>query len=449
MPKDHSAALDLPVASLGDRLAFIAGVAGPTVAKGPLVRRPRVLNLADRFDMDARAVRRMADLRRRYGEGPLLVPIPGRLHAVLLSPDHARDVLERTPDPFTPATDEKRRALSHFEPHVSLISFGRERTERRRFNEAVLEEDRPVHSMAGPVLEAARQEARRLLEGLGDRLDWETFFAAWYALVRRVVLGEGARTDTALTDLLERLRFRGNWVMLARQRDDLIADLRARINRHLDRADPGSLAARIAALPKGPDTQPADQVAHYLFAFDPGGMAAFRALAVLSTHTAARDRALDEVRAAGADRSMLPSLRAALLESLRLWPTTPVILRQTTREVILGPGTLPEGTNVILYAPFFHRDEALPFANRYAPELWLDEERGVRTIGRPPFALVPFSAGPGRCPAADFVPMTASAFLAELLEMRRFRLRDRDDIRPDRRLPGTLDHRALAFEVVA
>jgi cytochrome P450 len=456
MPKDMTSRESLPVASLRDRLAFVAEVTAPMLTKGPLIRRPRAVAISERLGLDARAVRRMASLRETYGDGPLLVRIPGRTHAVILSPAHARRVLNETPEPFTPATDEKRAALGHFEPDVSLVSVGAERTDRRRFNDEVLENDRPVHSMAPRFLAVVEDEIGRLVREAGGRLDWDAFIRAWYAVVRRVVLGDGARDDHALTDLLETMRTRGNWVMLKRRRDDLLERFRGMVGRHLARADDGSLAARIAAVPKRGDTRPEDQVAHFLFAFDPGGMATFRALALLAAHPEGLARARDEARAAGSGegRAMLPFLRASMLESLRLWPTTPVILRQSTRETDWNGATLPAGVNVIVFAPFFHRDPGLPFADRFAPELWLQEDdpsRPVRTAADrasgQAVALVPFSYGPGRCPASDLVPMLGSAALATIVAAATPRLHETGRLDGDRPMPGLLDNYTLAFQL--
>jgi cytochrome P450 len=456
MPKDMTQRESLPVASLRDRLAFVAEVTAPMLAKGPLIRRPRAVALSERLGLDARAVRRMAALRGTYGEGPLLVRIPGRTHTVILSPAHARRVLNETPDPFTPATDEKRAALGHFEPDASLVSVGRDRAERRRFNDQVLENDRPVHSMAPRFIAVVEDEIGRLVREAGGRLDWDAFIRAWYTVVRRVVLGNGARDDRALTDLLETLRTRGNWVMLKRQREALLERFRGMVRRHIERADDGSLAARMAALSPSKDTRPEDQVAHFLFAFDPGAMASFRALALLAAHPHALARAREEVRAAGPGegRAMLPYLRASVLESLRLWPTTPVILRQSTRETDWDGATLPAGVNIVVFAPFFHRSASLPFAHRFAPELWLQEDdpdRPVRTAADRAagegVALVPFSFGPGRCPASDLVPMLGSAALATIVAAATPRLHETGRLDGDRPMPGLLDNYTLAFQL--
>jgi cytochrome P450 len=458
MPKDSAPRGALPEASLRDRLGFVAKVTAPMLAKGPLIRRPRAVAVSERFDLDGRGVRELRRLRERYGDGPLIVRIPGRTHAVILSPAHVQRVLAETPDPFSPATDEKSAALGHFEPAVSLVSKGDARTERRRFNDQVLENDRPTHAMAAPFLEVVREEMDRLLAEGGDALDWGRFFPAWCAIVRRIVLGDGARDDDALTDLLETMRTRGNWVMLRRRRTDMLDRFRARVGEHLARADEGSLAARIACLPKSGRTAPADQIAHYLFAFDPGGMATFRALALVAAHPDALARAREEVAdadadaAAGEGREMLPYLRATLLESLRLWPTTPVVLRQTTRDTEWEGGILPKGANVIVFAPFFHRDDSLPFAHRFAPEIWLEEgeaakERPVRTAVDGAVALVPFSYGPGRCPASDLVPMVGGAALAAILSARTPRLADPGRLDAAAPMPSILDNYTLAFRL--
>jgi cytochrome P450 len=451
MPKDTSRRDGLPVASIRDRLAFVAEVTAPMLAKGPLIRRPRIVGLSERFDLDGRAVRRMRALRETYGDGPLLVPIPGRVHAVILSPRDAQRVLRETPDPFTPATDEKKAALGHFEPDVSLVSTGAARRERRAFNDRVLENDRPVHSLADHFVPLVEEEADRLLAAAGDRLDWDTFARAWFRVVRRIVLGDGAAEDSDLTALLDRMRMRGNRVMLARQRRDLLAKFRSMVEVHLARGDAGSLAGRIAVMPRSEREDAADQIAHYLFAFDPGGMVTFRALALLAAHPDALARLRVEAEATGADRAMLPFARATFLEAVRLWPTTPVILRQCTRDTDWDGATMAKGTNVIVFAPFFHRDDDLPFAHRFAPEIWLEKDpaRPVSTAVDGPFALVPFSYGPGRCPAADLVPMVGSTMLAAIARSRTPHLAAPERLRADAPMPSLLDNYTLAFRLGA
>src|SRR3954452_18304586 len=93
----------LPRATLRDTLGMLGGVVGPTVAKGPIIRRHAMVALAERLALDRRAIRRMQRLRDRYGPGPVMLRVPGQPRAVVLSPDHVRRVLQQTPQPF--ATD--------------------------------------------------------------------------------------------------------------------------------------------------------------------------------------------------------------------------------------------------------------------------------------------------------------------------------------------------------
>src|SRR5699024_6853467 len=97
----------------------------------------------------------------------------------------------------------------------------------------------------------------------------------------------------------------------------------------------------------------------------------------------------------------LPQLRAVMLESLRLWPTTPMILREARETTVWRNGTLDAGTSVLIFAPFFHRDdEALPGAHRSAPELWLEDRDDTN------WPLVSFSGGAGFCPGRNVVLLT-------------------------------------------
>ena len=92
-----------------------AGVLGdvlvPLAARGAIVRRPPVENLADRLELDARAVDRLQRVREAHGPGPVRLALPGRELAFVLTGEDVRRVLEGSPEPFALATREKRAAL--------------------------------------------------------------------------------------------------------------------------------------------------------------------------------------------------------------------------------------------------------------------------------------------------------------------------------------------------
>jgi hypothetical protein len=127
---------------------------------------------------------------------------------LLLDERDVRRVLAKAPEPSTPASTEKQAALAHFEPHNSLITRGPQRNARRQFHDDVLQSRQPVHECFRMFFTVVRDEAKRLLadKKLGDELCWPEFNEAWFAAVRRIVLGDGARDDNVLTDELTRLR---------------------------------------------------------------------------------------------------------------------------------------------------------------------------------------------------------------------------------------------------
>lgn len=117
---------------------------------------------------------------------------------------------------------------------------------------------------------------------------------------------------------------------------------------------------------------PSDQVAQWLFAFDAGTMTVWRSLAVILAHTSVHERAMSEIN----DRAECYSyLRSCFLDTVRLWPTTPLILRQTTQVAAVRGSTVPAGAGVVIFVPFFHRDpERVPQAERFDPDFWLDRD---------------------------------------------------------------------------
>src|SRR5690242_314170 len=176
----------VPQAGVLDSLAAFLDVFLPTVAKGVILRRPGMVALAERLELDRRAIRRMQRLRDRYGSGPLRIRFPGRAMALVFEPKHVRRVLTFSPKPFQTSTSLKRAALAHFEPGNVLISTGVAREERRRFHEQALDADRPVHRHAGRFLEIVAEETARLSGEISPegQLNWAQFADAWFRIVR-------------------------------------------------------------------------------------------------------------------------------------------------------------------------------------------------------------------------------------------------------------------------
>jgi cytochrome P450 len=437
----------VPRLGVADTLRVVLGVLGPTIAQGAIARRPRAMALAERLDLDGRAVATVQDIHRRHGDRPVRLALPRRV-ALVLGPGDAHAVLRESPEPFALATREKQGALGQFQPYGVLVSHGPERAARREVNETVLDTPQPVHRLAPAIVATVREEARAVVERAAatGELDWETFSAGWLRMVRRVVLGDAAADDQELQDDLDALRYRANWSYLLPRDRTRRERLRRRLASSVERAEPGSLAGLLAATAGGDDDEvlPVDQIPQWLFAFAPAGMATLRALALLAVDPDEGARVRAEVDGADLDAPQeLRRLRAAVLESVRLWPTTPMILRETTRDTAWDGARLPAGTAVAVYAPYFHRDDdAVGDAHRFAPELWLGE--GPVGDARTDWPLIPFSEGPGVCPGQNLVLLTASTFLATLLEHHDHALRHPRALDPAQ-VPGVISPFAVRF----
>lgn len=425
------------------------------VLAGGTSRGPLTLRAVERTGWERRGIERVRSLRERYGPDPLPFTVRGRTLALVLDPEDAHRVLSGTPESFAHVTRERCGAWARLQPHGAPGPDAPERARRRRFAEEVLDTPQPVHRMAERVTEIVRDEAGRLLRD-GVRagvLTWGTFDAAWWRVVRRLVLGDAAREDRTLIEQLQRLRATGPGSLLGAPRDKVRAAFLERVRTYAEEAGrsggdgaPASLTALAAAAPADPGTDPAARVPGWLSAHAMAGPAALRALALLATHPAQAATARAEAAGSALEGPReLPYLRGCLLESVRLWPATPLILRESTEESVWRDGTLPAGTAFVLHTPYLHRGEpAEPYGDTFTPGLWTGASE---CAGRANAALVPFGSGPAGCPAENLVLLTASTLLAALLEEHGYTLASHPALHPSTPVPATLDHFTLHFRV--
>jgi hypothetical protein len=246
------------------------------------------------------------------------------------------------------------------------------------------------------------------------------------------VLGDKAADDTELTSLLDGLRADANWAEFRPQDKPARAEFQRRIDGYVAHPEAGSLVDGLAGHQDALD--PAGQVPHWLFAFDAAGIAVWRTLCLLGARPEYAEPLVTEARHPE-QSPLLAHASAAVQESLRLWPTTLVVLRQGVTETQWEAGTAPAGTEFAIVSSVFHRDEqAIDFANRFEPGIWLDG----RSDGDWP--LIPFSDGPAVCPGRNVVLLTTSVAVSHLVSQYELDVDPTTTAKLRDPLPTTFDH---------
>jgi len=427
---DANGAGELPAASLVDDLRFNALVTLPNALQGLFRRRAPVVYAATKLDVDGWAIGLVDGIRASKGPGPVWVHAVTERSLLVLDPDDVRTVLEGSPDPFAPDPNTKRKGMSHFQPDALTLSRGELWRKRRDFTEAVLDSSRPHHRLAERFATVAREEVAGLVETARGTLCWDGWYTALRRVARRVVLGDGAADDEHVTDLLAKLMDEAN--RLASKPSARLDVLMARLARYVDAAEPGSLVSLFADAPADAEVDAPGQLPHWLFALaDTLPINAFRALALLASHPAQRARAIEEIASGGGE---LRYVEACVQEAARLWPTTPLLARETLADTQLRGVTVPAGTQLLIFNTFNHRDRAAhEFADRFAPEAWADGDAASD------WSFNQFSGGRQACPGERLALGVGAAAIAEALSAGNLELRS-PSLGPAKDLPRMLDH---------
>jgi cytochrome P450 len=428
---------ELPSASLFENARFNALIVVPGALQGIFRRRRAAVAAATRAGIDRHAVSLLRGMRHSYDGGPVWVRVISDPALLVLSREDVTRVLEGSPDPFAGDPPAKRKGMSHFQPHALTISRGEEWRKRRRFTEAVLDTGRSHHRLEERFATVCREETAAVVAETavrGGRLEWDGWEGGFRRLVRRIVLGDRARDDEAVTELLAEMMSAAN--SMPGEPSERLGDLNAILERYLEDPQDGSLCALIGHVPHDEEIDPVGQLPHWLFAsHDTLAINCFRALALIASHPRQGERAISE-SVEGGD---LGYLGACLQEAMRLWPTTPMLSRETAAEVEWDGSTVPAGAQVLIVNTFMHRDpEQHAYADRFAPEEWLEGDAAED------WSFNHFSHGPQGCPGAGLAIFCGTHVLAELLRERRVRL-ESPSLDPAKPLPHMLDFFSTRF----
>ena len=414
-------------ASLAESLKFVGTGLLPSLARGLFTPRRGAMKRLTALRTDERAIHALSAIREQHGgDGVRLL---GGKMVVLWGAGAIREVLDNSATDFGADAGAKKKGMCHFQPDALTISRGEDWRDRRDFNESVLAYSERVHPLADHFAEVVRDEVERLR--IGPELEWEAFEGLFDHIMLRVVFGDHARGDQELTRLLARLMETGQRLVGAGKHGDDYYDFYGRIERYLAAPEEGSLVSLVAQAPQSDRTRVAHQVPHWMFATrDTLGANVYRALAVLAADPGLRSRI-------GQNPDLI---NGVLHETMRLWPTTPLLAREATRDLDLGGTRVEEGTPIFMLNVFNHRaPEEISDAGRVVPERW--------TGGAPTeYRFNHLSNGSQNCPGGPLVLLLGKLVLERMFDEWSFKLVE-PSLPAGGDMPVMLDFFASRFEV--
>lgn len=145
-------------------------------------------------------------------------------------------------------------------------------------------------------------------------------------------------------------------------------------------------------------------------------------LYLLSKHPEVQEKVVEELRGLFADdKSRAPTykdlqdmkyLDMVIKESMRLFPPVPIYGRILEEDVEFDGGVLPKGLSLTIFSYGLHRQsEIFSDPEKFIPERFSPEN----SAGRPPYAYVPFSAGPRNCIGQRFAVLELKSTVSKVL----------------------------------
>lgn len=406
----------VPVVSLHESLAYNLAHVLPSFLRGIFTRNHFWYMLWSRFHPDPLGLRFFSALRQKYKSDYLYLYMLNNKSLLVLDRAGIRHVLDNSPAIYADGK-LKRKGMSHFQPHALTISRGEEWAERRKFNEAVLNTGHYVHAYADSFLETIQQELAAPELSSSD-LQWDDFAALFERITAQILFGKG-ESATHVTQPLNRMMHESNRVVGLRP-SPYADDLFQHIRQFLANPRQHSLAYLSKVTPSTPQTRVEHQLPHWLFAMkDTLAENVVPALALIVSHPQVEEKVRQEMASANLSTpqgiASLHVLEACIQEAMRLWPTTPLLVRESVVADTLEGITIAPGTQVVILTSFTHRDtQTQSDANTFSPHLWLN--------GQGDGSFYHFSNGPQKCAGKELALFVAKAVLATMLNNGHYRL---------------------------
>nr|BAV38819.1 cytochrome P450 [Thalassodrilides sp. MI-2015] len=128
------------------------------------------------------------------------------------------------------------------------------------------------------------------------------------------------------------------------------------------------------------------------------------------------------------DIKQMKYLECVVKESLRLFPSVPMMAREIAEDCTINGFFVPKGSTGVIQTSVIHRDpDYFPEPEAFKPERFTNEN----SVGRHPFCYIPFSAGLRNCIGQKFAMIEEKVLLSSIL--RHFQiasLQKRGDLMP-------------------
>ncbi|XP_043517948.1 probable cytochrome P450 4aa1 isoform X1 [Frieseomelitta varia] len=174
---------------------------------------------------------------------------------------------------------------------------------------------------------------------------------------------------------------------------------------------------------------------------DSVGTATAMTLFLLANNPEWQNKCIEEIDQIFNGNSRLPTmndlkemrcLEMCIKESLRLYPSVPIIARTLGEDIKIGKHVIPAGCSVLICPYSTHRlPQYFPDPEAFKPERFNAENSEKRH----PYAYIPFSAGPRNCIGNKFAMLEMKCMISAIL--RRCRLQSipgKEEVRPKFRM---------------
>jgi cytochrome P450 len=390
---------------------------------------------------DPAAIGFISKLRRKHGTDYIYVSLLGKKSLLVTDVEGLRHVLEHSPYVYADPR-AKRLGMGHFMPDAVTISRGEEWRERRRFVEDVLAYHE-LHPMAGTFLKLVDKEVHASSRGRDGAVGWADFSDLFERVSLGVIFGPSALPAASrMSDQLTQMMKEANRIFglsesahfkpfYKEMRDQLAAPAE------------GSLLTRCPHAHGGAQTSPESQVPHWMFAMrDTLAANALHTLALISSHPSVEERVRAELASAdlgtpeGVDG--LRYLHACLDETMRLWPTTAMLVREALVDDTLNGERVEAGSQVIIHNAFNHRNpDVVEDPDRFVPDRWLP--------ARVDYRFNHMSNGTQSCAGRSLALFIGKAALAGVLREGRYRVKS-PALAADRPIPQVIDTYRVELE---